>query len=420
MTGHFIMAPPPMPPPLSILPAGSMSLVLPQTPPTSHNTWELPSEQVEKPKSQSAMHWGHIAIFYLVQQMHRWERFIFQFDKQFTSMSALKSITGNAPLLKEFDISSSEPAFYAEWPWLPNASPTSNLELPSLKTLTLQYAPFKWNSPMLRTNLHTLNLRALPTGHLPLDRILSIIAANPALKELSLNFHGALPAILPLTPTPLPELETLTIGGHYLLSGLVDTLILPRLRSLTLDIDARESIEDIVTGMLTRSGKPAVEHLSVGYSPGNTSAHFYYSPGGMLVTSWTTLLRELPQLKTLQLGGTALEPLLGALSGPDSDAYSGPGQPAWAGWVCPILESLSLRNCHAHNDGVQRLVGMVGGRNNTGGGGGAGSGNTNTNGTPAQIKTLELYECTSLGADVIEWLSKHVEEVVCTEPTYER
>ena len=46
------------------------------------------------------MHWGHIAFFYLVEQMHRWERFIFRFDKQFTSMGALKAINGEVLLLK--------------------------------------------------------------------------------------------------------------------------------------------------------------------------------------------------------------------------------------------------------------------------------------------------------------------------------
>lgn len=39
-------------------------------------------------------HWGHIAFYYLTEQMHRWERFVFRFDRQFGSISALKSITG--------------------------------------------------------------------------------------------------------------------------------------------------------------------------------------------------------------------------------------------------------------------------------------------------------------------------------------
>ena len=40
------------------------------------------------------MHWGHIAFYYLVEQMPRWERFVFKFDKQFPSISALKAIEG--------------------------------------------------------------------------------------------------------------------------------------------------------------------------------------------------------------------------------------------------------------------------------------------------------------------------------------
>ena len=40
------------------------------------------------------MHWGHIAFYYLVEQMHRWERFVFKFDKQFASIGALKAIEG--------------------------------------------------------------------------------------------------------------------------------------------------------------------------------------------------------------------------------------------------------------------------------------------------------------------------------------
>ena len=43
------------------------------------------------------MHWGHIAFYYLVEQMHRWERFVFKFDKQFASIGALKAIEGACP-----------------------------------------------------------------------------------------------------------------------------------------------------------------------------------------------------------------------------------------------------------------------------------------------------------------------------------
>ncbi|GLB38981.1 hypothetical protein LshimejAT787_0601430 [Lyophyllum shimeji] len=159
-------------------------IVLPPSPGGPHDAWlhpHHPGDRHASQSSRSSLHWGYIAIYYLAEQMHRWERFIFRFDKQFTSMPALKSISGEAPLLREFEVSSAEAAFYQEWQWLPNAPQNATLVLPKLRTLTLQYTPFKWSSPMLRTNLHTLNLRALPTSHLPLDRILYIIANNPHL-----------------------------------------------------------------------------------------------------------------------------------------------------------------------------------------------------------------------------------------------
>lgn len=45
-------------------------------------------------KTKKNTHWGHIAFFYLVEQMHRWERFVFRYDKQFSSSGALKAIEG--------------------------------------------------------------------------------------------------------------------------------------------------------------------------------------------------------------------------------------------------------------------------------------------------------------------------------------
>ena len=53
-----------------------------------------PPADRSSPPSRTSMHWGYIAVYYLVEQMHRWQRFVFRFDKHFSSMSALKSITG--------------------------------------------------------------------------------------------------------------------------------------------------------------------------------------------------------------------------------------------------------------------------------------------------------------------------------------
>lgn len=40
------------------------------------------------------MHWGYIAFFYLAEQMHRWQRFVFRFDKKFATIHALKHVVG--------------------------------------------------------------------------------------------------------------------------------------------------------------------------------------------------------------------------------------------------------------------------------------------------------------------------------------
>jgi hypothetical protein len=54
------------------------------------------SSQSNTHNSRTSAHWGHVAVFYLVEQMHRWERFVFRFDKQFASMAALRSINGKS------------------------------------------------------------------------------------------------------------------------------------------------------------------------------------------------------------------------------------------------------------------------------------------------------------------------------------
>jgi hypothetical protein len=262
---------------------------------------------------------------------------------------------------------------------------------------------------MLR-GLHTLNLRALPTSHLPLDRILHILFNNPQLNTVALHFQGVLPAILPLKNLTLPHVTSLSLGGHFLLTQLLDSLTLPILGSLTLDIEARDAIEDVISSLLTRSNRPPIRQLSIAYGVAANAATFYYGPGGIVIT-WTTLLAELSHLKMLTIGGTALEPLLTALGPPEDD----PNQSQTPIWACPALEILGLRSCHAHNDGVIKLVQMVEARNPEHGAASAVGGVT-----PVKLTRLELHECTSLGEDVMQWLETRIEEVICSDPASDR
>ena len=91
------------PPPASV---ANVTIVMPPSPPSHQDSWSTGGntshghDRSPNAISRSSMHWGHIAFFYLVEQMHRWERFIFRFDKQFTSMGALKAINGEVLLLK--------------------------------------------------------------------------------------------------------------------------------------------------------------------------------------------------------------------------------------------------------------------------------------------------------------------------------
>ncbi|KAH9038584.1 hypothetical protein EDB85DRAFT_2132236 [Lactarius pseudohatsudake] len=356
------------------------------------------------PQSRASSHWGHIAIYYLVEQMHRWERFVFRFDRQFPSWQALKSVSGPAPLLKEFEVSCAEPMYHGEWPWLPSANPNTEVVLPKLETVTLQYAPFKWSSPMLRMNLRTLNLRTVPTTSIPIDRVLHIVSNNKTLEDLSLHVTTVLNPVLPLSQTTLPELKTLSVGGHFLMASLVDSLVVPGLCSLTLNIDARDPIDDSISNLVTRSSHPAIHSLSIAY--GSNGPPFY----GGLIASWG-FLNDLNHLRTLQVGGTPLDPLFAMLGAPEEDVL---------GVMCPFLEHLALRGCPAHSDGVTKLVQMVDTRNpesapptapTTGLGGSA---------TPVKMRRLEMYECTVLGQDVVAWLKSRIDDVVCVDPPFER
>ncbi|EAU81505.2 hypothetical protein CC1G_10963 [Coprinopsis cinerea okayama7 len=385
---------------------GTTPTVIPQSS-SPHDPWNVQQTTDRTPASASkiSMHWGHIAFFYLGEQMHRWERFIFRFDRQFTSMGALKSINGDAPLLKEFEVSSAEAGFYVEWPWLPNCGDGTPVVLPKLRSVTLQHTPFKWSSPMLR-NLEHLTLRATPTSHLPLDRIQGILMASPALKTLSIHFQGVLPPILAMSPLTLPELTEFSVGGHYLLTQLVDTLVLPALTSLTIDIESRDPIEDSLSTLLTRSCSPPLQRLSIAYGTSSSVAPFYYGPGGIVI-SWN-ILSELTHLRTLEVGGTPFESLLSALGPPDDDHNP------LTTWACPNLENLSMKNCHSHGEGVAKLVGLVEARNPPLGGGGAGSATGVSVGgvVPGRLKRLELLECPSLGVDVVRWLASRIENWV--------
>ncbi|KAI0072091.1 hypothetical protein K474DRAFT_1605776 [Panus rudis PR-1116 ss-1] len=364
----------------------------------------------QQAKTRSNTHWGYIAFYYLAEQMHRWERFVFRFDKQFASIAAFKSFAGDAPLLREFEVSCADPhSAYGEWTWLPSSKPGSHYNLDRLQALTLTYVPFKCSSPMLK-NLRSLSLRAVHGMAVSTDRLLRMITASPTLESLSLHFTQVHSAVLPLQMTTLHHLKELSMGGTHTLGSLFASLSLPSLKVLNLDIETRDAIDDMITHLLARSGNPAISHLSLAYESNSPSIGLYHS-SSVNVSSWH-FLSGLEHLETLQVGNAPFETLLTSLTIPEDD---GQGER----WLCPNMTTLVLRSCHTHSDsGASRIVRLVDARNPDPAGG-----NTpvSVGGTvPEKLRRLEVHNCVTLGPDVVAWLKRRIDEVACTEPAYDR
>ena len=148
--------------------------------------------------------------------------------------------------------------------------------------------------------------------------------------------------------------------------------------------------------------------------------------------------------------GTQLEPLVSALSLQDDDTGTvigigpgivgvavggdmgrridvGPGGGdvgAGAGnLVCPCLKSLVVRESQGYPDGIAKLVQIVEAHNldvlpiGAGSGAGAGAGGGDS-AIPSRLHKLETWDCVPLGADIIDWLKKRVEDVVIVDPPY--
>ncbi|KAH8097078.1 hypothetical protein BXZ70DRAFT_944188 [Cristinia sonorae] len=365
---------------------------------------DRPHSASSQSKSRASLHWGYIAFFYLTEQMHRWERFVFRFDRKFPSFAALRNVAGDAPLLREFEVSCAEPAFAGAWTWLPCSKATSKYVIPELQSLTLQYVPFEWSAPIF-ANLRHLSLRTLPTNSLSLDRILYLITQSPELESLALYHSSVNNVVLPLAPTVLRRLKVFSIGGHYLLNTLVDSLSLPAIRSLTIDLDNRDSVEDTIANLVARSNSPPLTTLSLAYGTTGNPNGIYYAPGSM-IASWH-FLREMDHLRTLQVGGVGFENFLTSLTFPDDEN----GQEKW---LCPNLTTLAIRGCHSHGDGVSKLVQMIDARNPD-----ASTGNpvvAAAGVVPTRLKRLEVHDCVIPGMDVMVWLQARIDEVVVSEP----
>ncbi|GJJ14768.1 hypothetical protein Clacol_009036 [Clathrus columnatus] len=416
--------PPPFPsPPISSVnnpPLNSHGLMLPSlgflSPPYSHtNSPSSPnsSSSQHQASGRATNYWGYIAFYYLTSQIERWERFVFRFDRSFSSIPALKNITGPAPLLKHFEVTCSEPSgFYFDntWTWLPTQQQTS---VSSLRSFTLSHMPFKWSSSMLNNGgLTSISIRALAITTLSLDRLQHILTSNAtSLIDVFLALPTTQCAILPLTPLTLPALTTLSFSGHHLLLTLLDNLVLPSLDSLSLTLDLSrhpDSLEDTLLSLIIRSSRPMLKSLTIAHGPNGL---FYATPPilpggvGSNFSPWS-FLTEVPALTHLTASNSAVEPLLSMLTGPDEDTGF---------WVCPDLNSLTFRSCYLQVESVTKLVTFINARNPP-----TTPGSIQGQSVVTRIQSLELLESLAVDVDVQEWLKSRVPNVTIVEPVHER
>ncbi|KAF8900330.1 hypothetical protein CPB85DRAFT_1377490 [Mucidula mucida] len=379
--------------------------------PSSPDIWAPPSPPPfsgRGSRTDGNTPWGFVALYYLAEQMYRWERFVFKYDRQFSSISALKYITGPAPLLKEFDVSASEPAAYRDWSWLPmNSSPIQ--PAPKLESLTLQHVPFNWSASIFQNSLRKLTLRALHASSFPLNQIFYILQETAeTLETASLHFMNVLNPVIPLNNLTLPHVKTLSVGGHYSLSNLVEHLVLPEVEELNFDIEARDSIEETIHTLAANTPglSAGLKHLSIAYGHGwglVDPPQSYYQGS---VLNWH-FLTDMVVLESLRIGGCHVELMLNALSHPDEEA--GTGAVAINGpnnaWICPQLQTLGLRNCSGHTEAWAKIVQDTWGKvvqvieNRATASMVAGV-------KPVPVKALELLESQGLGIDVLGWLKK--------------
>ncbi|KAL1725541.1 hypothetical protein EV714DRAFT_221126, partial [Schizophyllum commune] len=375
-----------------------------------HGGW-VAAQPAPAPSSHSAsIHWAHVVTHYLVQSMTRWRRFVLRFDRHFPSMDALQSISGDAPLLEEFEICTADTAYFPEWrSFLPCSQRVVNLA--RLRSVTLHHISFGLMGPLLvkppapdapgaLSSLTSITLRALPGMVIPLNQVLALVIANPMLEALVLYFPAIQPPVLPLSSYPLitlPHLRTLALGGRPILTHLADKLATPALRSFAWDIDARGpervSLRHVLQRLLKRSGPESgssIEELAVNWGFPYPVGHPFRPPPSAAP-------------EDLALSPYASPPLIGGLRRLLR--------------LMPNLRTLSLAEVPLDLEALRRMVGFVQGRNPARGGAWMGVGGAAQvsflTGKPVRLEELEMVGCTRIEPDIGHWLESRIPNIIC-------
>ncbi|CAG8606761.1 571_t:CDS:2 [Acaulospora colombiana] len=311
---------------------------------------------------RTAAQWGHVALFYLMAQKHRWRTFYFESLE--VSIEALQMLQGKS-------------------------TAGGDSSTPVLRKLTLDHVNFSWNSGVLKglTSLR-INFPAPMIYHphpASMDAIFGILVNNPDLRSLDLCVQALQTSALPsVEPLSLPKLTTLSLEGAPHFTTLLQHLTLEGLKRVNIRFDTPQSHDfgQSFKDLLIRSNFPPIVSLTV------------QQPYRMQETN-LIYLEHLVELEEFTVSRLPMEDILLALSANDSDGKL----------VCPNLRKLTLQYCHGRRDlesVIPKLIKFV--EKRTG---------TRANGVQTDLEHLRISNCGCVIAGHTEsWLKSRLKELV--------
>lgn len=365
--------------------------------------------RADREAQRDEVQWGHVVMFHLGSQVHRWRRFVYRAERLFMFLGALNVAfgNGNAPMLEEFVVDCGDVGHHhvSNDPWC--YFPTSTTaKVPNMRSLDLRNVPFTWNSPMLK-GLHHLALAdhshpVASSTRLSVDRLLTVLAGNPDIESLNLELRCG-SAVLPPRHLTLNKLKSLTIaGGDAHTLELLDHLTLPALTSLSVRLSVPEPIDDALQALLVRSGHPPIKKFA---------CHPAYADE--FPSRTVAALPTITHLEMLEMMPRDVLVQLTPHPHPDSPAPSAiAGVPTPQGVLCPTLESVVIRGCPSLAQALPELVQFILHRNPHE----LGTNTKSSSGLPA-LRSVVITDCgMPLEEDIRAWITARVPHVVLDAP----
>lgn len=225
---------------------------------------------------------------------------------------------------------------------------------------------------------------------LGLDRLLGLLQRNSRLENLEIHVQLNDP-LLPLEPTELPCLTSLSISGGRNASSLLEHIKLPALQVLDVHITARSDMDDVLSRLYVRSGSPQVRDFRYVAGQRTGWGSSFTGSGPFPVTFLDHISDSVQRLVAVKC---TLQTLLSELADARENAV-----------LCPSLRHLCLFECYSQHNFVQQLIRLVDVRNP------AGSIGSSNHTMLWRLKTLNLRGGPDIESDVVDWLKTRVADV---------